>query len=103
VNPRRLLFVLWMVLTLAWVIGSAWELWYELRAHCEQILGRNVYTAVHCLVEKADQGGVAFPRGWPIPTQITAMERILFPPISLFIVGWVAFWVASGFYRQNSN
>jgi hypothetical protein len=88
-NPRRDLFLLWIVLALAWVIGSAWKLWYELRAHCEEILERSVYTAVHCLVERANQGGVAFPRGWPIPIQIAAIEWVLLPPIGLFIVGWV--------------
>jgi hypothetical protein len=101
-NPKRGLFLLWIFLALVWVIGSAWELSYELLAHCEQILERSVYTAVHCLVERADQGGIAFPRGWPIPTQLTAIEWVLLPPIGLFIIGWVVFWIASGF-RSNSN
>jgi hypothetical protein len=102
-NLRRGLFLLWIFLALAWTIGSAWELWYELLAHCEQILEGSVYAAVHCLVERADQGGIAFPRSWPVSTQIAAIEWVLLPPIGLFIVGWVVFWIASGFRSQNSN
>jgi hypothetical protein len=90
-----------MFIASVWMIGSAWELSYELLAHCEQILERSVYTAVHCLVERANQGGVAFPRGSLIPTQLTAIEWVLLPPIGLFVVGWVAFWVASGFRSRN--
>ena len=101
-NPRRGLFLLWVVLALAWTIGGAWELWYQLRARCGEILESSVYTAVHCLVERADQGGVAFPRGWPIPTQITAIEWVLLPPVGVLIVGWVVFRVASN-RSQNSN
>jgi hypothetical protein len=102
-NLRHGLFLLWIFLALVWTIGSAWGKWYELRAHCEEILERSVYTAVHCLVERAHQGGVAFPRGWPIRTQMTAIAWILLPPIGLFVVGWAVLWVASSFRRQNSN
>jgi hypothetical protein len=102
-NSRRGLFLLWIFLALAWAIGSAWELRYELLGHCEEILERSVYTAVHCLVERADRGGTAFPRGWPIPTQSTAIEWVLLPPIGLFIVGGVVFWIANSFRSQNSN
>jgi hypothetical protein len=56
-------FLLWMVLASVWVIGNAWKLRYELVAHCEQIAERSLYTAVHCLFERADQGWRGLPAG----------------------------------------
>src|SRR5947199_4639308 len=102
-NPRRSLVLLWILLALAWTIGSAWELWYELLARCDQILEKNLAAAVRCLLERANQGGVALPRAWPIRTQITTIEWVLLPPIGLFIVGSVVFWAASAFRRQDSG
>jgi hypothetical protein len=102
-NARRGLFRFWIVVALAWVLGSAWSLRFELLAHCKSIVEQRIDRAIACDLERiaATEGGPDLePRGWPIPTQVTAIEWVLTPPIVLFFVGWIGFWVGNGFRRQ---
>jgi hypothetical protein len=130
-NLRRGFFRLGLVLAIAWLIGGAWEFRFDLLARCRanaehgltaMLLG---YPARTTLTSQ-DDTEIAWCLGdghWQLlsaqsdlpkvsneelqrltmPRQIMALEWMLVPPVGVLIIGYLGFWIASGFSRKNSN
>jgi hypothetical protein len=98
-NARRGLFRLWLVIALAWLLGSAWGLRFELLPRCTSIIEQTTDMVWTCWLEHEESPDLV-PQDWPTATRVTALEWVLLPPLIVFVLGRIGFWVANGFRRQ---
>jgi hypothetical protein len=83
-NLRRGLFRLWIIVAVLWVAAATWALW-----------------------DRFFDPWVDFPAAVPSDQETLEYQRlyalalIVVPPIALFVVSLVCFWVARGFRQHD--
>jgi hypothetical protein len=99
----RGLLRLWVVLTVIWTLGSAWELRGDLSADCQNLFrSEDADAAAGCFLEnrRSQQQSYQDHEWHPIEPQINAAQWILLPPLALLLLGFLGLWVARGFGRS---
>jgi hypothetical protein len=95
-NYRTGLFRLWLVGAAAWL---AWAHWSDLMSKCPEFfeeLDMDMRAMCHFSAQDVYTSNASLLRN-------PALELMLLPPVSAFVLGLALLWVAGGFRSQKSN